>query len=124
MGVRRNGPRARCLRDGPRLPRFSRLHDLNLSGAFVVIRVGANFKFRRLYSHAIGFGIHITLKKLLFGIRVEGWAMLMVSIWFLSGIIISSLSVVGLYVSKIFIEVKNRPYSIVRRIHRQETTES
>jgi hypothetical protein len=32
---------------------FSRLYAFNLSGAFFVVRGRANFKFRRLYSHAI-----------------------------------------------------------------------
>lgn len=32
---------------------FSRLHDLNRSGAFFVVRARANFRFRRLYSHAV-----------------------------------------------------------------------
>ncbi len=32
---------------------FSRLHDLNLSGAFFVVRGRANFKFRRLYSRPV-----------------------------------------------------------------------
>ena len=32
---------------------FSRLHDLNLSGAFFVVRARANFRFRRLYSRAV-----------------------------------------------------------------------
>ncbi len=32
---------------------FSRLYAFNLTGAFFVVRARANFKFRRLYSHAI-----------------------------------------------------------------------
>ena len=46
-----------------------------------------------------------------------GWASVLLSLWFLSGVIILSVGVVGLYVSKIYIETKNRPYVIVRRVH-------
>lgn len=46
-----------------------------------------------------------------------GWVSVMVSVWFLGGLAIFSIGVVGLYVSRIFIETKMRPYTIVRRIH-------
>jgi putative glycosyltransferase len=41
----------------------------------------------------------------------------MASIWFLGGLSILSLGVIGIYLSKIFIETKPRPYTIVRSIH-------
>jgi putative glycosyltransferase len=44
---------------------------------------------------------------------------MMVSIWFLSGIIILCLGVTAIYLSKIFIEVKNRPYTIVRHVYKK-----
>jgi putative glycosyltransferase len=43
----------------------------------------------------------------------------LVSVWFLGGLAIFSIGVVGLYISRIFIETKNRPYVIVRKIHEQ-----
>jgi putative glycosyltransferase len=46
-----------------------------------------------------------------------GWASLIVSIWFVGGMIVGCLGVIGLYISRIFVETKNRPYTIVRRIH-------
>jgi putative glycosyltransferase len=48
------------------------------------------------------------------GIGVPGYASLMVSIWFLGGLTIFSIGVVGVYVAKVFTEVKDRPYTIVR----------
>lgn len=53
----------------------------------------------------------------LFGHVLGGWASIMTSIWFLGGLAIFSIGVVGLYVSRIFIETKHRPYTIVRRVH-------
>ena len=43
----------------------------------------------------------------------------MASIWVLGGLIISFIGVVGIYLSKIFIETKQRPYTIVRNIYRR-----
>lgn len=40
---------------------------------------------------------------------VRGWSSLMLSIWFCSGCILTSLGVVGEYIGKIYLESKNRP---------------
>ena len=45
-----------------------------------------------------------------------GWSSLILSIWFVGGIILSSIGVVGLYLSKIFNQVKNRPKYIIKKI--------
>jgi putative glycosyltransferase len=45
---------------------------------------------------------------------VPGWASIMVSIWFLGGLTIFCVGVVGVYVAKVFTETKERPYTIVR----------
>lgn len=47
-----------------------------------------------------------------------GWASLIVSVWLLGGLIIFFLGVIGIYLAKIFIEVKQRPYATIRDIHR------
>lgn len=46
-------------------------------------------------------------------INVSGFASLIVSIWFLSGLIIFILGVVGLYIGKTFDGIKNRPLYII-----------
>jgi putative glycosyltransferase len=48
---------------------------------------------------------------------VDGWTSVMVSIWLLGGLIISFVGVVGIYLSKVFNETKQRPLAIVREIH-------
>ena len=40
---------------------------------------------------------------------ISGWTSLMLSIWFLGGLILMSIGIMGEYVGKIFIEVKHRP---------------
>jgi putative glycosyltransferase len=62
---------------------------------------------------AIGLLIH----KMIFRGAVQGWVSVMLSVWFLGGLLIFCVGVIGIYISKIFIETKNRPYTIVRRVH-------
>ena len=59
----------------------------------------------------------LVIRKLFFGSVLVGWVSVMVSVWFLGGLLIFCVGVIGIYISKIFIETKNRPYTIVRRIH-------
>ena len=53
-------------------------------------------------------------------IGVPGWASIMVSIWFLGGLIIFCVGVMGMYLAKIFTEIKQRPYTIVRAEYRSD----
>lgn len=46
-------------------------------------------------------------------IKAVGYSSVIVSVWFLSGIIISTLGVMGLYLDKVFEGTKNRPIYIV-----------
>jgi putative glycosyltransferase len=48
---------------------------------------------------------------------LSGWTSVMASIWLIGGMVISFIGVVGIYLSKIFTETKQRPYTIVRRIY-------
>lgn len=40
---------------------------------------------------------------------ISGWTSIMLSVWFLGSLILMSIGIVGEYIGKIFIEVKNRP---------------
>ena len=48
---------------------------------------------------------------------ISGWTSVMASIWLLGGLIISLIGVVGIYLSKVFLEIKQRPYTIIRDIY-------
>lgn len=61
--------------------------------------------------------IDLIIRKILFGTLLEGWASLIVSIWLLGGLTIFCLGVIGIYISKVFIEVKQRPYTIIREVY-------
>ena len=51
---------------------------------------------------------------------LSGWTSVMASIWLLGGMVISFIGVVGIYLSKIFSETKQRPYTIVRQIYAKQ----
>lgn len=51
------------------------------------------------------------------GETTQGWTSILVSMWFIGGIITTALGVAGIYVGKIFIEVKRRPrYFVQERV--------
>jgi len=51
---------------------------------------------------------------LVWGIDVPGWTSVMVSLYFIGGIILGTLGVIGLYLGKLFEEAKKRPLYVVR----------
>lgn len=67
---------------------------LGIGGIFVLI--------------SIAIGIYV-LVSLLSGNAEHGWSSLMLSLWFIGGVILLSVGMVGLYVGRVFIETKNRP---------------
>ena len=50
----------------------------------------------------------------------DGWTSVMASIWLLGGLIISFIGVIGIYLSKIFMETKKRPYTIVKKLYKHD----
>jgi dolichol-phosphate mannosyltransferase len=58
---------------------------------------------------AMLFGLWTLVRALLFGYVVQGWASIMVSIYFLGGVQMVMIGMVGLYVGRISDEVKGRP---------------
>lgn len=61
------------------------------------------------------YGAYFIWYALIYGRAVEGWTSLIVSLFFIGGIIISILGVLGIYLGKTFDETKRRPLYIVRR---------
>lgn len=57
-----------------------------------------------------GYIIYLAIAR---GIPVAGWGSMMVSLYFLGGIIISVLGIIGIYIGKIFDEAKKRPLYII-----------
>jgi len=76
----------------------------------------------------VKFGILISLLSFVVGtyylyeaftnrIEVIGYTSIIVSIWFLSGVIITTVGVTGIYVGKIFDQTKNRPVYIIDEVY-------
>jgi dolichol-phosphate mannosyltransferase len=72
----------------------------------------------------VKFGLTISIISFLVGIynvylaltnqiEVLGYSSIIVSIWFLSGVLITTIGVTGIYVGKIFDQTKNRPTYII-----------
>jgi putative glycosyltransferase len=60
--------------------------------------------------------VWITYQKLFAHVGLGGWTSLFVSIWFIGGLLMLSVGVVGIYVERIFRQVKQRPRTIVKKI--------
>ncbi|MCH8209260.1 MAG: hypothetical protein IIA62_09465 [Nitrospinae bacterium] len=60
----------------------------------------------------------LLIQRLFFLKTLDGWTSLIVSVWFLGGMSICFVGILGIYISKIFIETKNRPLAVVRKIYR------
>ena len=58
--------------------------------------------------------IFIIIKTLVFGDPVSGWPSMICIILFLSGIELFSMGIIGIYLSKTYLEVKQRPIYIIR----------
>ncbi|MEM6739512.1 MAG: glycosyltransferase [Pseudomonadota bacterium] len=63
---------------------------------------------------ALLFGCVILFRAFFFGYAIEGWASIMVSIYFLGGVQMVMIGMVGLYVGRISEEVKRRPGYVTR----------
>jgi glycosyltransferase involved in cell wall biosynthesis len=77
----------------------------------LVIKTGFFISFISFIIGAAYFYRYITNE-----IQVPGYASIIISIWFLGGLIIFILGILGMYLSKTFDSVKNRPYYIIEKI--------
>lgn len=65
---------------------------------------------------------YLVFHKLVLATPMDGWTSVMVSVWLLGGMIISFVGLIGIYLSKVFSEAKQRPSVIVRAIHGQSNS--
>lgn len=106
--------------------RFAGESSYNLrSMVALAIRAVLSFSEKPLYLAVyLGLGIAVVsflggawlmARKIFFGIPVLGWASVIVSLYFLSGLILVTLGVIGFYIGGIFIETKRRPLYVVEK---------
>ena len=66
---------------------------------------------------ALAYIAYLVTHWLFFAKPMSGWNSIMASIWLLGGMVISFIGVLGIYLSKVFSETKQRPYTLVRQIY-------
>lgn len=78
------------------------------------LRLSIRFGFL-LSLASIAFGVYLIIRYLVLGIPVAGWTSVIVSIWFIGGLVFANLGVLGLYLGKVFDEAKHRPLYVVQK---------
>lgn len=74
---------------------------LGLSISLIAFMASLWFIYRKLFHH----------------VGVGGWTSLFVSVWFIGGLLTLSIGVVGIYIERIFRQVKLRPRTIIKKIY-------
>jgi polyisoprenyl-phosphate glycosyltransferase len=76
----------------------------------LAIRFGFTMAFISFF-----YGAHILGNAFFYKSPIPGWSSLIVSLYFIGGIVISILGILGIYLGKTFDESKKRPLYIIRR---------
>jgi len=63
---------------------------------------------------ALVFAVALVVRYLFQSVRVTGWTSLMVALLFFSGLLLANMGLMGLYIGKVFDEVKSRPLYFVQ----------
>lgn len=63
--------------------------------------------------------LYLTVKKLFFEDYLVGWSSVVVSVWLMGGLTLFCLGLIGIYLSKVLMETKKRPYTVVREVYGQ-----
>lgn len=66
---------------------------------------------------ALGYITNLVIRYFFVASPPDGYTSIIASIWLFSGLIIFFIGVQGIYISKVFSEVKRRPYTIVRHVY-------
>ena len=69
--------------------------------------------------YALGAGVYVFGKALLFGDPVAGYPSLMVTVLFLGGVQLIALGIIGEYLARMFVEVKGRPLYLLSGVYRK-----
>ena len=69
-----------------------------------------------IFLSATLYTFYLVIRWLFFSTPLTGWTSVMASIWLLGGLMISFIGIIGIYLSKVFLESKQRPITIVRKV--------
>ena len=76
------------------------------------LRISIKFGFS-LALFSFLYATWLIIRYFLYGVPVQGWTSVMVSIYFIGGMLFANMGILGLYIGKIFNEAKNRPLYII-----------
>jgi dolichol-phosphate mannosyltransferase len=80
-----------------------------------LLQMSIKFGFA-LASFSALYALYIVIKYFMTDEVVPGWTSVMVSIYFIGGLLFANLGLIGLYIGKIFDETKNRPLYVIDEI--------
>jgi dolichol-phosphate mannosyltransferase len=83
------------------------------------VSAGVGFFFS---SSSALYALYLVGRKVMLGVSVEGWTSLMVGLFFLSGVMMVNMGVLGLYLGNVFLDVKGRPTFVVEETTFDEDT--
>lgn len=66
---------------------------------------------------SLGYAVFIIVRTLVYGIDVPGYSSLLVAILFLGSLQLISIGVLGEYLGRVYLETKQRPLYLIRRIY-------
>lgn len=70
-----------------------------------------------IFSCSVIYACYLFINRIFFFKPLDGWTSIMMSIWLLGGLIISFIGIIGIYLSRVFIETKQRPNTIIKEIY-------
>lgn len=85
------------------------------------LRLSVRFGFG-VSTLAFAYGVYIVGRAMIHETPIMGWSSLIASIYFLGGIIISILGILGIYLGKAFDETKRRPLYIINQTTFDDTS--
>jgi len=98
---------------------FKKLFNLAIDG--IVAQSNKPLKLSIKYGFLISlfsllYGFWLVFRYFYFSIPVQGWTSVMVSIYFIGGLLFANMGILGLYIGKIFDETKSRPLYIISEL--------
>lgn len=79
--------------------------------------IGIFYSGVMIFLAASGYSLYLIINRLFLSTPLTGWTSVMASIWLLGGLMISFIGIIGIYLSKVFVETKQRPFTIVRDVY-------
>ncbi|WP_457594582.1 glycosyltransferase family 2 protein [Hydrogenimonas sp.] len=76
------------------------------------LRLSIEFGFLMTF-FSLAYALWLVIRYFIYGVPVQGWTSVMVSIYLIGGLLFANMGILGLYIGKIFNETKKRPLYVV-----------